>query len=145
MDAPQSRPMYHVLLGVDDDGEMAERVATNVAELPGDGESVRVSLFHAFTDNPSGASATQVAGVRRARERLDEAGIETEVLEGSGDPAEALLEAAADHDVDLIVIGGRRRSPAGKALFGSVSQTVILNAERPVLVGGRPSRPADDA
>ncbi len=136
--------MYHVLLGVDDDGEMAERVAGTVANLPGGADEVTVSVFHAFTDNPAGASAAQVAGVRRARERLEEAGIETTILEGSGDPAEALLEAADDHDADLIVIGGRRRSPAGKALFGSVAQAVILNAERPVLVGGR-SSPEGDA
>ncbi|GAB3410250.1 hypothetical protein GCM10027435_00680 [Haloparvum alkalitolerans] len=136
--------MYHVLLGVDDDGEMADRVAGTVADLPGGADEVTVSVFHAFTDNPAGASAAQVAGVRRAQERLEEAGIETTVLEASGDPAEELLEAAADHDADMIVIGGRRRSPAGKALFGSVAQTVILNADRPVLVGGRPT-PTDEA
>lgn len=136
--------MYHVLLGVDDDGAMAERVAGTVANLPGDAEDLTVSVFHVFTDNPAGASAGQVAGVRRAQERLEEAGIETTVLEGSGDPAEELIEAATEHDADLIVIGGRRRSPAGKALFGSVAQSVILNAERPVLVGGQPSS-MDDA
>lgn len=136
--------MYHVLLGVDDDAEMAERVAETVTSLPSGADEVTVSLFHVFTDNPSGASAGQVAGVRRAQERLQKAGIGTTVLEGSGDPAEELIEAATEHDADLIVIGGRRRSPAGKALFGSVAQSVILNAERPVLVGGQPSS-TDDA
>ena len=35
---------------------------------------------------------------------------------------------------DLLVIGARRRSPVGKALLGSVAQTIILEANVPVLV-----------
>ena len=33
-----------------------------------------------------------------------------------------------------MVIGARRRSPVGKALMGSVTQTLILRAGVPVLV-----------
>ena len=35
---------------------------------------------------------------------------------------------------DLLVLGARRRSPVGKALLGSVAQTIILEASVPVLV-----------
>jgi nucleotide-binding universal stress UspA family protein len=35
---------------------------------------------------------------------------------------------------DLLVLGARRRSPVGKALMGSVAQTIILEANVPVLV-----------
>jgi nucleotide-binding universal stress UspA family protein len=34
----------------------------------------------------------------------------------------------------LLVIGARRRSPAGKFLLGSVTQSLILAADVPVLV-----------
>nr|WP_276414161.1 universal stress protein [Halomicroarcula sp. XH51] len=34
----------------------------------------------------------------------------------------------------MIVLAGRKRSPAGKALFGSVTQDVILGTDRSVLV-----------
>jgi nucleotide-binding universal stress UspA family protein len=56
----------------------------------------------------------------------------------SGDPAQAIIDVADEADADLIVVGGRRRSLAGKALFGSVTQRVILNAGRSVLVTGDP-------
>ena len=35
---------------------------------------------------------------------------------------------------EVLVIGARRRSPVGKALMGSVTQTVLLEANVPVLV-----------
>ena len=40
---------------------------------------------------------------------------------------------------DLLVLGARRRSPVGKALLGSVAQTIILEASVPVLVVKTPS------
>jgi nucleotide-binding universal stress UspA family protein len=50
------------------------------------------------------------------------------------DLAGALLKLVEGIDADLLVIGARRRSPVGKALLGSVAQTVILEANLPVLV-----------
>jgi nucleotide-binding universal stress UspA family protein len=128
--------MYHVVLGVDEDEAHARQCAQEIVDLPGTGAEKRVTIIHSFSDNPSGASATQVASVREAGDCFDAAGIEYDVEEASGDPAEAIIDVAAATDADLVVVGGRKRSPAGKALFGSVTQTVILNAERPVMVTG---------
>ena len=50
------------------------------------------------------------------------------------DVAEAIFDAFAGTDVELLVIGARRRSPVGKLILGSVTQTIILNADVPVLV-----------
>jgi nucleotide-binding universal stress UspA family protein len=130
--------MYHAIIGVDEDEAHARLCAEELVGMPGDASEKRVTLIHSFTDNPSGASATQLAPVRAASEVFEEARVEYEVTESSGDPAEAIIDAADEADADLIVIGGRKRSPAGKALFGSVTQTVILNAGRPVLVTGVP-------
>ena len=128
--------MYHVVLGVDEDEEHARAAAREVTELPGDGSDVRVTIVHVFQDNPSGASATQVASVREASDVIEAADIDVDVIESSGDPADGIIEAGEEVDANLLVVGGRKRSPAGKALFGSVTQTVILNGGRPVMVTG---------
>ncbi|PSP66736.1 universal stress protein, partial [Halobacteriales archaeon QH_6_68_27] len=39
---------------------------------------------------------------------------------------------AAETDADLVVVGGRKRSPAGKAVFGSTAQEVMLESPCPV-------------
>jgi nucleotide-binding universal stress UspA family protein len=126
--------MYTVLVAVDRNVERAEAQADAVAALPEAPESVHAIIVHSFTQNPTGAGVAQLASAKHARERLEEAGIEVSMDETSGDPANSILELATEHGVDCIAIGGRRRTPAGKVLFGSVSQGVILAADRPVLI-----------
>jgi nucleotide-binding universal stress UspA family protein len=128
--------MYEVLLCVDADGTGLDRLVEAATALPAAAESVHVTVCHVFGDNPSGASATQVTPVRHALDVLDDAGIETTPIGESGDPTDAILRVADERDVDTIYIGGRKRSPAGKALFGSVAQSLILSADRPVQITG---------
>ncbi|WP_152042341.1 universal stress protein [Salinigranum salinum] len=126
--------MYQIVMAVDTSEARARGEADAVLGLPRDPSDVHVTILHDFTNNPSGASVTQVSAVRRARERLEEGGVDVELAESSGDPAEAILETADDLDADMIVLAARKRSPTGKVIFGSVTQTVILGTERPVLV-----------
>jgi nucleotide-binding universal stress UspA family protein len=126
--------MYEVLLCVDADGAGLDRQVDAVATLPEASESVHVTVCHVFGDNPSGASATQVTTVRRALDALETGDIETSVVGESGDPTDAILRVADERDSDVVYIGGRKRTPTGKALFGSVAQSVILNADRPVQI-----------
>ncbi|SNR37661.1 universal stress protein [Halorubrum vacuolatum] len=50
-----------------------------------------------------------------------------------GDPAETIMEHGAHVDASLLVVGGTRRSPVGKAVFGDVTQDVLYGADRPVV------------
>jgi nucleotide-binding universal stress UspA family protein len=56
----------------------------------------------------------------------------TAVLEGSA--ADALTAYIEDNGIDHIVMGGRKQSPTGKMLFGSVTQSLILHTDVPVTV-----------
>lgn len=50
-----------------------------------------------------------------------------------GDPAERLLKYAAEQDAEYLVVSARKRTPLGQAVFGSVTQSLLLNAECPVV------------
>lgn len=50
-----------------------------------------------------------------------------------GDPAAEIVAEAAESEPRYLVLGGRRRSPVGKALFGSITQDVLLEATCPVV------------
>lgn len=69
-----------------------------------------------------------------AQEVIDESSVDNATPVGLlGDPAEEVVNYAADNDARYLVIAGRKRSPVGKALFGSVVQSVMLDSDVPVV------------
>lgn len=50
-----------------------------------------------------------------------------------GEPAEEILSEADRSQTQYIVIGGRKRSPVGKAFFGSTTQSVLLRTTTPIV------------
>ena len=126
--------MYEIVAGIDKSEARGTAIAEAITEVPMDTSQVRVTLLHDFEENPEGASVDQVASVRRAREVLGDVGVEVALEESSGEPADAILRLADEQDADMIVVAGRKRTPTGKVLFGSVTQSVILGTDRSVLV-----------
>ena len=54
--------------------------------------------------------------------------------EGSvGEPSEEIRQFVEENGARFVVIGGRKRTPVGKAVFGSVTQSILLNADVPVV------------
>lgn len=136
---------YRVLVPVDQNEARARAQAEYVADLPAAAERVEAILMHVFTHEESEdipedlgqyKSANRVASVRRARDHLRDRGVTVRLLDTSGRPARAILEAAEDHDVDSVVVGGRKRSTAEEAVFGSVSRRVTHGTDRPVVITG---------
>jgi nucleotide-binding universal stress UspA family protein len=68
-------------------------------------------------------------------ERLKSEGIDHLILHPvrGHDATTEVLDAAEEHQAELIVIGLRRRSPVGKLFLGSTAQRILLEADCPVL------------
>jgi len=50
-----------------------------------------------------------------------------------GEPAQEVLQYAADHLCDLIVVGTHGRRGVGRLIFGSVAESIVRGAPCPVL------------
>ena len=68
------------------------------------------------------------------REVLGDVDVEYDAVGSVGDRAETILTEADRRGCDHVFLAGRKRSPAGKALFGDDAQRVILDADVPVTV-----------
>lgn len=68
-------------------------------------------------------------------ERLRAAGADVEVdVRVSSQPANAVLDAAVEHQAELIALATRRRAPLGRWLLGSVADKVLRGSPVPVLL-----------
>ena len=76
--------------------------------------------------------AARHATILALRDALDEASVPYEIRGSVGNYGSSIVELAREVDADRVVVGGRRRSPTGKAVFGSTAQKVLLSAPCPV-------------
>ena len=126
------------------DADRVEALATAVTEVA-EPTGARVVLLHVFGEDDlesvrerldqSEASPTAAARrqktVRDLTDAFDDADVEYEVRGRVGEKADAIVAAAEDVAADRVFVAGRPRSPAGKAVFGSTAQTVMLSAPCP--------------
>lgn len=134
-------------IGSSDRGRIDKLVET-VADIAGPA-GARVVLLHAYTDAeyadvtdkleyeaPAAPAPDDVANrnavVRSIADRLAAADVPVEVHGRVGDPGGSIVAAVAETAADLVVVGGRSRSPTGKAVFGSTAQQVMLESPCPV-------------
>ena len=78
------------------------------------------------------AEAWQVIDSAVARATDLDVDAEGEIMEG--DAAEEIVSLARSREVDMIVVGSRALGPIAGTLLGSVSRSVVRDADRPVLV-----------
>lgn len=136
--APTPLAVYRVLVPIDGDAERAVAQARTVRGLPGSSDDVAVTLLHVFDADGEGSttSPAEIASGRPAMAELEAAGVSVREVSRSGDPAAEIVAAARETDADLVVLGGRKRSQIGSLVFGSVTQAVLRDTGRPVIVTG---------
>lgn len=139
--------MFRILLPVEPTGAENRALAEAIVEMPLDRSKLEVVVLSVFeeqniqdldggrlsseevfemTDDPEGLETTAAY--------LEEHDIKTTKRREHGKPAQEILKIADDEGVQRIVMGGSKRSRVGKAVFGSVTQTVLLNSETPVTI-----------
>lgn len=133
--------MRNIVVGYDG-SDTAKRALERAAELATDGASITVvSAVHVHPAAGRGAGPVDADEVSERRHELADAetllgekGIKASLVEGHGDPAEAIIDQARESGADLIVVGTRGRGPAARMLLGSVSTKVVHEAPCDVLV-----------
>lgn len=71
---------------------------------------------------------------RLAREALEDYDVGYEIIATIGREADTVLDVAEDRECDHLFLTGRKRSPTGKALFGDLTQQILLSFDGPVTV-----------
>lgn len=134
--------MYEILLPIMTDSARMIRQIAAVEDLPLRRDEVEVTPLHVFEELNSdlgGVVSTKEYSdvpetMNQATDRLTELGFEINPIIAEGDPKDLIVSIAHERNVDHILLTGRHRSPAGKVLFGSVTQAVVINSGVPVTV-----------
>lgn len=138
--------MFEVLLSINSDEDRALAAAEAVTSLPHAADAVHVTVLNVEKEIDARDSGGAVrsedwydesefpSSATAAKEHLEAAGVEVTMRREHGDPAETIVSVAEEIGADRIVLSGRKRSPTGKVLFGSTTQSVLLDATTPVTV-----------
>ncbi|MHB8875491.1 MAG: universal stress protein [Myxococcaceae bacterium] len=140
--------VQHILVGID--GSAASRKAAQFAHDLAQQTGARITLlfvlepprlvpiapFDAFAIGSPRRSPEELDQVRKLLDEvaadLPKARVEKDVE--FGNPAEVLVEQAAERKVDLLVLGARGAGAGERWLLGSVTDRVVQHARCPVTV-----------
>lgn len=137
-----------LLFAVEDDRDRMVPLASHTAEIAAALDAA-VVLFHVYDPDEFDRylermdySSSDPDDVAKRNETVEacasvfvDSGVRPEIAGAVGDPATEIIDRAETDEVDHIVLGGRRRTPVGKALLGSVSQSVLRSVDVPCTIG----------
>jgi nucleotide-binding universal stress UspA family protein len=123
------------------DGQPPARRAQKLLERMGrrDGTEVKV-ITVAFDDDPRPEDWSR-SGIKEAEQvselaaaELRSAGFDAVAIRQGGSPADEILQAIDDYDIDMTVLGSGHRSWLGNLILGSVSTHVLHSSPSGVLI-----------
>ena len=115
-------------------GRGAEPVEVHLLNVQMPLASVNIKLFISLEDLNAYYHDEGMAALKRAREKLDAAGIKYAFHIGVGDPAEVIAQYAEDRQCEQIVMGSRGMGTVSNLVLGSVATKAIHLAKVPVLL-----------
>jgi nucleotide-binding universal stress UspA family protein len=135
-----------VLVGTDG-SDRAERAVSTAADVA-KGQGARLLIVAAFRPEDSHweriSSAASVATghlheaaeqvLMRSARHAEERGVEVEWEAHGGNPADVLIDTAAERGVDLIVVGNKGMGGARRYLMGAVADKVSHHAPCSVMI-----------
>lgn len=142
--------MRHILMPVDKSSERIDRQLDTLGNLF-DSQEITVDILHVHEkvdaqideggfdiDETMEKNLEELQGlpstVEQAANELLQKGIDVEVHQKRGDPVSTIISTSEEVNAETILVTNPERTPVGKVVFGSVTQGVILKAQRPVLV-----------
>jgi nucleotide-binding universal stress UspA family protein len=129
-DAGAARPFAHIFVAIDD-SEPAAAAAAFALELARN-EQARLTLAHAI-EKPGQRTGAE-ALLQRVAASAATRGVATVTVVVEGEPVAALLRAASELDVDVIVVGTHARRGLDLFLQGSVAAGIVRGGGLPVVV-----------
>src|SRR5262245_20346982 len=115
-----------------DGSELAQSALPHALEL---GQALGATVLLFYVRNPRSGS---VEAARRflayVRDQQTKTNVVIEILVGEGPVAAAIIEAADQERIDLIVMATHGRSGMQRVVYGSVAAQVLRSSSRPILL-----------
>ncbi len=131
---PVRRHLFRRTLYATDFSENAERALEVFEYLRHATEEVTLVHVRSPKEGLEEADRDPEAELEAIADRLAAWDLDTRIDLRSGDPAEEILAAEAEHEPSTLLLGSRGRSRLRRLLLGSVSDTVIARAAGNVLL-----------
>ena len=142
--------MSGIVVPVSRNEGQTRRLVDGIIDFPQIGTDTRITIINVFEEfDPDKRYMTKGVDidsetlfeeegtpetVTLAAETLSEAGYTVDIRREHGKVTQSILDCVEDIGADAIATTGRQRSPVGKLLMGSVTQSIVLSAECPVIV-----------
>lgn len=131
--------IYKNILVTMDCSPVDDRILEHVTQLALQNQSkvflLHVVHSHTLDEHRALTRKADTCLAEKCRTLLDQ-GIDTKVLQRSGEPDEQILKEIEDGDYDLVAMATHGHSTFGQILFGSVSKTLKKKISIPLLLLG---------